>query len=206
MKLQVNKRWRNWFVLGAILLGFGGLGFFSLPWLFVIPVLTEATPFPVADVMIHWVTLSQSHADTRVAELYRRRKARNILCVSMPISWDVYAADYTRQHLLALGVPAENVQTLHLPLEACTAPNDRRIAQYVRAQGWRSAFVVTDPITTGSRLKKYFQQEGLNLAVTCIQEDRDELLHEWWKTHWKIQWITKSMVGVLLDSVYAECW
>ncbi len=128
-----------------------------------------------------------------------------IICVTTPISWDVYAADFTRQHLLALGVPAENMLTLHLPLEACPAPNERRVAQYVKAQGWQSVLLVTDPIVASRGMGKYFQQEGINIAITCVQEDQDELMRQWWKTHWKIQWITKSAFGILLDSVYAEC-
>ncbi len=206
MKFQMSKRLRILFALSVTMLGLGVLGFFSLPWFLTSPVLTETTPMPTADVIVHWVTMSQSRADARVAALYQQTKAKKIVCASMPVSWDVYAADFTRQHLLTLGVPAENVLTLHLPLEACSAPNDRRVAQYIKAQGWQSAVVVIDPITTGSRLKKYFQQEGLNLVVTCAPEDRDELMNKWWKTHWKIQWITKSAFGVLLDSAYAECW
>ncbi len=206
VKLRMRRWLRILLVLSATILGGGVLGFFSLPWLLASPVLTEVTPLPDADVIVHWITISESRADAWVANLYQQGKAKKIVCVSIPISWDVYAADFTRQHLIALGVPADNVLTLHLPLEACSAPNDRRVAQYVKSQGWQSAWVVIDPMTAGSRLEKYFQQEGLRLALSCAQEDRDELLHAWWKTHWKIQWVTKSTMGVLLDSAYPECW
>ena len=205
MKLQWSKRLRILLALGATILGLSGLGLFYLPWLLLSPVLTETTPLPAADVIIHWITISQSRADNRVMALYQQSKAKKIICVSMPVSWDVYAAEFTRQHLLALGVPAENVLTLHLPLEACPAPNERRVAQYVKAQGWHSVLLITDPIATSNRVRKYFQQEGIHVSVTCVQEDQDELMRQWWKTHWKIQWITKSAFGILLDSAYAEC-
>ncbi len=191
--------------LSVIIIGFSGLAFLGLPWLLHTPVLSASTPLPDAGVIIHWITLAQSRADQRVVALYQQGHGKKIICVSTPVSWDVYAADFTRQHLLALGVPAENVLTLHLPLEACPAPNERRVAQYVKAQGWQSVLLVTDPIVMSSRMRKYFQQEGINVALTCVQEDQDELMRQWWKTHWKIQWITKSAFGILLDSAYAEC-
>jgi hypothetical protein len=204
MKFFPRSRLHQLLILTAMVGGFTALGIFSLPWFLASPILPPDQVMP-ADVIVHWVTMSQSRADDYVAALYRQSKAKKIVCVSMPISWDVYAADFTRQHLVELGIPAENLASLHLPLEACSAPNDRRIAQYIKSQGWQRAIVVIDPVSAGNQLEKYFRQQGLALSITCVSVDRDELLHNWWKTHWKIQWITKSAFGVVLDSVYAEC-
>jgi hypothetical protein len=204
MKFFPRSRLHQLLILTAMVGGFTALGIFSLPWFLASPILPPDQVMP-ADVIVHWVTMSQSRADDYVAALYRQSKAKKIVCVSMPISWDVYAADFTRQHLVELGIPAENLASLHLPLEACSAPNDRRIAQYIKSQGWQRAIVVIDPVSAGNQLEKYFRQQGLVLSITCVSVDRDELLHNWWKTHWKIQWITKSAFGVVLDSVYAEC-
>jgi uncharacterized SAM-binding protein YcdF (DUF218 family) len=191
--------------LGTTLLGVGGLGFFSLPWLLITSLPTDAAHLPVTDVIIHWASMPRSQADDWVAQLYQQGKAKQIVCVSTPVSWDVYAADFARQHLLALGVPAEKVLTLRLEQEACIAPNIKRVAAYVKEQGWQSALVVTEPITASSRLEKYFQQEGVKLALSYAPQDRAELTHNWWRTHWKMQVMIEAVVTMGLDSVYAEC-
>lgn len=206
MKLRGNKRLRILFMLSTALLGGAILSFFSLPWFLISSLPTDAAQLPNADVIIHWATTPRSQSDDWVVELYQKGKGKKIVCASIPISWDMYAADFSRQHLIALGVPAEDVLTLHLEQEACATPNIRRVASYVKSQGWQSALVVTGPITEESRLKKYFQQEGITLSLTYAQKDRDELTTSWWKTHWKMQVMVEAVVSGLLDSAYTECW
>ncbi|MBL8205458.1 MAG: hypothetical protein JNM09_14570 [Blastocatellia bacterium] len=199
-------RWLRIFICGGLLLLLAGIvGFFSLPWLVISPLPTDAEQLPAADVMIHWIELSRSQTDEWVVQLYQQGKANKIICVSSRVSWDVYAADFTRQHLIALGVPAENVGTLRLEQEACVAPNIKRVAEFVKVQGWQRTLMITDPTAKTSQLIKYFQQQRLSLFLTCVPQDRDELMYQWWKSHWKLQWIMKSAIGVLLDSMYAEC-
>ena len=182
MKLWMNKRLRMLFLFSIALLSGAILGFFSLPWFLLSSFPTEAAQLPSADVIIHWATTPRSQSDDWVVELYQKGKAKKIVCASIPISWDIYAADFSRQHLIALGVPAEDVLTLHLEQEACATPNIRRVASYVKSQGWQSALVVTGPITERRRLEKYFQQEGIKLSLTYAQKDRDELTTDRWKT------------------------
>ena len=206
VKFGVAQWIRILLVLSVTLLGVAIIGFFTLPWWLIPSLPTEAAHLPEADVIIHWPTTPRSQSDDWVVELYQKGKAKKIVCVSWPISWDLYAADSSRQHLIALGVPAEDVLTLHLEQEACAAPNIRRVAAHVKSQGWQRALVVTGPITEGRRLEKYFQQQGLQLALTYAQKDRDELTTGWWKTHWKIQVMIEAAIGSVLDSAYAECW
>ncbi len=205
MTFPVNRGLRILLVFSATILGFSTIGFFSLPWLLISWLPTEAAQLPTTDVIIHWASMPRSQSDDWVVQLYQQGKAKQIVCVSVPISWDVYAADFTRQHLIALGVPADNISTLRLEQEACAAPNIRRVAAYVKSQGWQSALVVTGPITASSRLEKYFQQEGIKLSLTYTQKDYDELTRGWWKTHWKMQVMIEAVVVGLLDSAYAEC-
>lgn len=205
MKVRLHRRWKVFFSLGLALVIAAIIGVFSLPTLLIAPLPTNPAELPTADVIIHWATGPHSESDQWVAELYRQGKAKRILCVSPPVSWEVYAADFAQQHLISLGVPAENVTSLHLELEPCSAPNAKQVAAYTKAQGWRSALVVTGVITAGNRLEKYFHQEGLALTLTYSPQDRDELTRWWWKEHWKIQYLIGSAVEILLDSMYAEC-
>lgn len=206
MKIRANRKLRLFFAITFAMLGVIVLCFFSLPWLLISSVPTDAAQLPSADVIIHWNSTPRSESDDWVAELYRKGKAKQIVCVSTPISWDIYPADFARQHLIALGVPADKISTLHLEYEPCAAPNIKRVAEYVKSQRWQSAIGVTGPISSASRLQKYFQQQGIKLALTYYQKDRDELTNGWWKTHWKMQAMIEAVVVGLLDTVYSECW
>lgn len=206
MKRRVHRKLQLLLALGVTILGVGGLGFLSLPWLLIASLPTDVAQLPVADVVIHWAATPRSQADEWVVHLYQQGRAKQIVCVSAPVSWDAYAADFARQHLLTLGVPAEKVLTLHLEQEPCIAPNIKRVAAYVKAQGWQSALVVMPPIAPTSRLEKYFQQEGLKLALSSAPQDRVELARDWWRTHWKIQMLVEAAVTIALDTPYAECW
>jgi uncharacterized SAM-binding protein YcdF (DUF218 family) len=209
MKLRLRRRWWLVISLGLGLAGAGLVTFFSLPWLLITRLPNEPTQLPTADVIIHGAISQQTQTDEWIAQLYRQGKAQTILCVSGPVSWDVYTADYARQHLIALGVPAERVLSLRLPQEECFAPNAQRLADYVKAQGWPRALMVVRPAesySVGSRAEKYFQRAGLQLTLTYPQADYEELVADWWKTHRKAQLIIQATVIVLLDAAYAECW
>jgi hypothetical protein len=209
----MKLRWpcRRWIFLW---LGLGGVGigillFFSLPWLLIARLPTRPEQLPTADAIVHWAISPHAHADEWVVQLYQSGKAKKIVCASFQTSWDVYAADYVRQHLIELGVPAADVLTLHLPIEACAAPNTKRVAQFVKAQGWQRALVVVEPVgtvLTTRRIEKYFHQEGVEVTVSYAQKDREELVADWWKTHWKAQTIMQGAMSVVLDSFYSECW
>ena len=205
MNVRLSRRWKIFISFGLVFALVAIIGVFSLPTLLIASLPTDAAQLPATDVIIHWATGPHSESDQWVAELYRQGKAKQILCVSTPVSWEVYAADFARQHLISLGIPAENVLSLHLELEPCSAPNAKQVAAYAKAQGWHSALVVTGVITAGSRLEKYFHQEGVTLARTYSPQDRDELTRSWWREHWKIQYLIGSAVEILLDSMYAEC-
>lgn len=205
MKLRVGRWLRVSLLLSFAVAALGGLAFFSLPWWLISPLPTEAAQLPNADVIVHWATGPRARSDHWVAELYRHGKAKHIVCVSIPVSWDAYAADFARQHLIKMGVPAEHISTLHLEQEPCSTPNVKHVAAHVKAQGWQRALVVTGVVTAGSRLEKYFQQEGIALSRTYSPLDHAELTTGWWKTHWKIQYLVGSATEILLDSLYVEC-
>jgi hypothetical protein len=209
MKLRLRRRWWVVLSLGTGLAGLGLLTFFALPWLLITRLPKAAAQLPTADVILHDAISQRTHAEEWIVQLYQQGKAKTIVCVSGPVSWDVYAADYARQHLIELGVPAEHVLTLHVPQEECFAPNAQRLADYVKAQGWQGALLVVRPeesYQVGSRAQKYFRHAGLQLTLTYAQNDYDELVTDWWRTHWKAQMIIQAAVAVLLDTVYSECW
>lgn len=206
MKIRVNRKFRFFLAISLAMFGVVVFSFFSLPWLLISSLPTDAAQLPSADVIIHWNSTPRSQSDDWVAELYQKGKAKQIVCVSTPISWDIYPADYARQHLIAMGVPAENILTLHLGPEPCAAPNIKRVAEYVKSQRWQSAIGVTGPINSSSRMQKYFQHQGIKLALTYYQKDRDELTNDWWKTHWKVQAMSEAVMVGILDSAYSECW
>lgn len=206
MKLQGSRRLRLLFILSTTILALSVLGFFSLPWMLISSLPTDLAQLPTTDVIIHWVPTLRSESDDWVVQLYQQGKGRKIVCVSLPVSWEVYVADFTRQHLIALGVPADNILTLHLEPEGCVTPNIKQVVAYVKAQGWHSALLVTGPTPPSRQLEKYFQQEGIKLSLTYAAKDRDELVNSWWRTHWKMQVMIEAIKETLLDTAYAECW
>jgi hypothetical protein len=186
--------------LGVLLLL---LGFFSLPWWLIAPTQTVQS-----DVILHLAVNDQSEGDEYVAELYRRGLARQIVCVSTPVAWQVYPADYARQHLIALGVPAENVQTFYLPFLDCRAEALAVIAGFVKQRGWRNVLMVVDPSVSGrnKRLAQpMFAREQISFAVTYAPRDRERLLEHWWREHWKTQRLIGEALDAVVDLFYAKC-
>jgi hypothetical protein len=177
--------------------------FFALPALLIAP--ANVAP---SDVILHFSISPQSRADEYVAELYRRSVARKIVCVSSQVSWELYPGDYAREHLIALGVPADDVISMRLPIEPCAAVNLPRIVEFVKSHGWRNALMITSP--EGSRyaarlIPRYFEREGVAIAVSYAPEDKEELTRNWSRTHWKTQRFVGEVMSFTLDMFYSEC-
>lgn len=199
---RVRKvRWLIYSVMVVMLFVAGAVG---LPLVLIVPSQTLVT-----DVILHMAISPQSDADEYVASLYRQRQAEKIVCISQPASWDVYPADFARQHLIALGVPAENVTVLHLPLADCRAQHLPLLIEIMQTNGWQSALLVSAAEESRFSLRlarRYFARAGLSVAITCSPREAAELRQAWWRTHWKVQRIVGSAAAVLLDTIYAECW
>ena len=180
------------------------VSFFSLPGLLISEPRTMAS-----DVIIHLAISPHSDADFYVAALYRQKVAGRILCVSSQISWEVYPADYARQHLIELGVPPQYVLTLHQPIAACPAQTMPRLVELVSRNGWRTATLVVRPSdsrATARLAARYFKRAGIVTAVTYSPQDDELLKSGWWRTHWKAQQMVDSAANVALDALYPECW
>ena len=200
--LSAERKSRWFFVLmGVVALVVAGL--VALPWLLIAP--AEAMR---ADVILHLAIDPHSDADFYVAQLYKGGLAGKIVCVSAQVACDVYPADDAARHVIDLGVRREDVLTLHLPIVDCGLENLSRIVEYVQGQGWHSALLVVNPV--GSRLgrgvrRRYFGQAGVSTAVTYSPQDRQEFVHQWWRTHTKAQRMVAVVMYAVLDLLYPEC-
>lgn len=204
MKRIFGRCLRRIMIVATLALGCGLAFFLALPLLLIGPAQTT-----LAEVIVHCAIASHSDADEFIARLYHQKLARKIVCVSTQLSWEVYPADFARQHLIALGVPAEDVLTLHLPPEECRAENLPRVTAYLKSQGWRSALLVLNPAESrfgGWQARRYFSRAEITLAVTYSPRDHAELVSGWWRTHWKAQEIIREALNAALDSIYSECW
>lgn len=200
MRARRLKRWSLVCALGVLL---SLAGFFSLPWWLLAP--AETVP---SDVILHLAVDDQSAGDEYVAELYRRGLARQIVCLSTAVAWRVYPADYAREHLIALGVPAENVLTSYLPFVDCRAETLALMADFVKQRGWRSALMVVDPTVSAwhKRLATpLFARAQIGLALTYAPRDREWLLDHWWREHGKMQRLIGEALDVTVDLFYAKC-
>ena len=204
MKVERKRRRWKWALAAVMIFALAGTVFVFLPWFLIVPAQTTH-----ADVILHYATASRhTHADDLVAQLYQQKFAPKIVCISRNESCGVYPADDSRRRLLALGIPAEDVLTLHLPREECVAPTLPRIVEMVKANGWQQALLVVSPSrsrTTGNIAKKYFQQAGLQLAVTYSPQAYQEATTRWWSNHQKAQNITEALISTVLDPMYSEC-
>lgn len=202
--IEEKKRWlrRVLIALGLSLAACVAV-FFALPHLLIAPMETLKS-----DVILHGSISSHSKADEYIAGLYRQGVARKIVCVSAQVSRELYPADYAREHLISLGVPAEDVISMRLPIVPCAAVNLPTIVEFVKARGWKSALFITQPEDSryAARLmRKYFGREGVALSVSYAPEDEEELTRNWWRTHWKVQRFVGDAMNVTLDLFYSEC-
>ena len=203
-KPLVSRRWARRVLFSLILsLAICIAFFFALPSLMIAPV-----DITKSDVILHSSISPQSFADEYVADLYRQGVGRKIVCVSSQISWKLYPGDYAREHLISLGVPAEDVISLRMPTEPCLAINLPRVVEFVKSNGWRSALVISHPENSryaGRLIPKYFEKEGISVAVSYAPRDREELTRNWWGTHWKTQRMVGGVMSLSLDFFYSEC-
>ncbi|MGH9769789.1 MAG: hypothetical protein ACREAB_20385 [Blastocatellia bacterium] len=177
--------------------------FFALPMLLIAPANVARS-----DVILHGSVSTHSAADEYVAKLYRQGVARKIVCVSSQVSWELYPGDYAREHLISLGVPAEDVLSLRLPIAPCGAVVLPTIVEFVKAHGWKSALLITHPEDSRYAARAYrgfFEREGIATAVSYAPEDREELTRNWWRTHWKTQRMVGETMAITLDLFYSEC-
>lgn len=198
----------KWLRRGLVALLAGGavalLVFFSLPWLMV----GRAETAPV-DVILHFSIDERFDTDSYVADLYRQGLAREIVCLSSQVAWQVYPADYARQHLIELGVPAEHVHTKYMPSTDCRAQALPPVIALMKEHGWQSAMMMIDP--SMSRATRWhavpaFQREQLKVLVTYSPHDYEILVDGWWREHWKTQRFTGEALDIVFDLFYSECW
>lgn len=201
------KRRRIW--VWRALISLGLLAAVCVAIFFALPAMLIAPPVVAkSDVIVHSAISKHSAADNYVIGLYRQGMARKILCVSSQASWDIYPSDYVRDSLISQGVPAEDVISLRMPIEPCDKAYLTRIAEFMKANGWKSALYITHPESSrymNSLTRGLFEKEGLTFAVSYSPDDRDELTREWWRAHWKTQRITGEAMVIALDRFYSEC-
>jgi hypothetical protein len=176
--------------------------FFSLP-LFFAP--ARVAP---ADAILHLAIDSRSHGNEYVAKLYRDGVAKTIICATTQVSWEVYPADFARQHLIHLGIPAADVSAMRLPILECGAEYRPIFASYLKERGWRRVIFVVNPTLTRLgrwRAEGYFRDAGIEATFTFVPEDRAEMLDAWWRTHWKAQYVVLALMNSSLDLLYARC-
>lgn len=200
------KRWGKRLLLAVVLsVGLSTLLFFCLPWLVI-----GRADTPASDVILHFALDERLNGDVYAAELLRQGKARHIVCLSSQASWQVYPADYARQHLIELGVPASQVTTFYLPAApACRAQLMPVIADYVKRQGWRRALMVVEPTVSAANRRiasRVFARAGLQLGLTYNPRDYAVLTTNWWREHWKTQRIIGEALSTGFDFFYPECW
>jgi len=202
--MERKRRWaRRALISLSLLLVVCVALFFALPTLLIAPANVAKS-----DVILHGSISPHSTADEYVVDLYRQGVARKIVCLSSQVSWELYPGDYARERLISLGVPAEDVVSLRLPVAPCAAVNLPRIVEFVKAHGWRSALLITHP--EDSRYasivaRRFFEREGVSIAVSYAPEDRAALTRSWWRTHWKTQRMVGETMSITLDLFYAEC-
>jgi len=176
--------------------------FFSLPLLFATPTVAQS------DCIIHVAIDSRLSGDRFVAKLYSEGIARHVVCASSQASWDIYPADFAREHLIQLGVDQKDVAALRLPMVDCGAQNRPIVIDYLKRNGWKSALLVVDPsLTRATRwsIVRDFKKSGIDLVVAFDPAERDEMLAGWWHTHWKAQRVVLGIMNSMLDQLYPEC-
>jgi hypothetical protein len=198
-----KRRWARRVLISAGLLAAGAASlFFYLPSLLIAPA-SEAK----SDVILYCAISSHSD-DKYIIDLYRRGLGRKIVCVSSQVSRELYPSDYMRESLISQGLPAEDVISLRLPSAPCDEVALTKIADLVKANGWKSALYIANPEESrylGALARKFFEREGVSVAVSYSPEDRNELTRDWLRTHWKTQRMVGEAMTIALDRFYSEC-
>jgi hypothetical protein len=198
-----KRRWARRVLISLVLMAAGAVSlFFSLPSLLIAPA-SEAK----SDIILY-CAISSRPDDKYVIDLYRRGLGRKIVCVGSQVSRELYPSDYMRESLISQGAPAEDVISLRLPITPCGGVALTKIADFVKANGWKSALYVTYPEDSrysGALARRHFEREGVSLCVGYSPEDRNELTQGWWRMHWKTQRIVGETMSIALDQFYSEC-
>jgi hypothetical protein len=204
---RAKRRWlRRALISSLVLLTACAALFFSAPKLLIAP--AHTAHLAKSDVILHSAIGAHSKADEYVASLYHQGVARKIVCVSSQVSWETYPGDYVREHLISLGVRAEDVFSLRLPIAPCGAMNLPTIVGFVKERGWKSALLITHPENSryaARMVHKYFGREGIATAVSYAPADRDALTDGWWRAHWKTQRFVGQAMSITFDLFYSEC-
>lgn len=199
-----KRKWARRAVLALFLPSVAAAAlFFALPKLMIAPLIA-----PQSDVILHISVDTHSKADEYIAGLYQRGIARKIVCLSSQVSWDVFPGDYARKHLISLGVPAEDVFSLRLPVTPCGGVNRPTLVNAMKSHGWKSALFLTHPEDSRYAehlIRNYFERDGVTVAVSYAPEDKEALTKDWWRTHWKVQRFIGEILNATLDQFYAEC-
>lgn len=202
MRFRGALRARKMLVVTAIIILLPLITFFSLPFLLSPSEVTRA------DCIIHSAIDSRLSSDNFVAELYAQGIASKIVCISTQASWDVYPADFAREHLIEMGVRAGDITALRLPMVECGAQNRPLVVEHLKKNGWKSALLVVDPsITRVSRwtITNDFRQAGIDVSIAFAPQERDYMLDRWWRTHWKAQRVVLGIMNSTLDMLYPSC-
>jgi hypothetical protein len=177
--------------------------FFALPYILIAPPRVAQT-----DVIIHAAIAPHTKSDEYVASLYRQKYAAEVICISSQISVDVYPGDYACAHVVSLGVPPEHARSVRLPITDCPAQGMKTITDFIKAQGWKSALMVSSPETSrygGWLARRAFSRAQIDLSVTYSPDDKMDLTAGWWKEHRKIQRFVQEAMNIPIDLIYAEC-
>ena len=202
VRLHRARAARKILIVTAIIIVLPGVTFFSLP------LLLSPSEVTRADCIIHSAIDSRLNGDDFVAQLYKHGVASKIVCISTQASWEVYPADFAREHLIELGVPESDITALRLPMVECGAQNRPLVVEHLKKNGWKSALLVADPsITRVSRssITSHFRKAGIDVAITFAPQDREDMLDRWWRTHWKAQRLVLGTMNSTLDMLYPSC-
>ena len=160
------------------------------------------------DALLHLSVGTKSKADDYVLQLFLDGSAERIVCLSSQISHDLFPSDYAQINLINRGIPADRIDSLHLPIFECPVEVVDYLAQYCHQRQWRTVLVVTNPEGNrrGRRLMRdEFLKQGIELYFAHSPADEHELRTDWWRTHWKIQRLIGAASDLLLDIYFGDC-
>ena len=200
------KRAKQW--LRRILIGVAVLLLLVFAAILSIPAIFAPETRAPADVILHLASDARLQGDEYVVRLFRDGLARNVICASSQASWDLYAADASKAHLIELGLPAEAISVLHLPITECGAETLPFLINALTSRGAKSALLVVDPTTTRYgewRARQRFSEAGISVSTTFEIADRNRMLDQWWRSHWKAQRVVGTIMNSTLDLMYAPC-
>jgi hypothetical protein len=196
--------WLRWVL---ILLGLGLVVTFTSLW--ALPrllIASEANPLPASDAVIQFAF--DEEPARHVVNLYRRGLAKKIVCASSQFSPGEYVADYMRLQLLNLGIPASDIEVLHLPLTDCFGEMLPELLAFVQRREWKTVLLAVHAEESRAIRRlgpPAFEGVRVRAIVTYSPESRDELINGWWRTHWKAQRVVGAAFGTALDMCYSQC-